>query len=171
MSPIVAHVRWHELSLEEFIQLDLYQDVIPQTRAVRPVGGEGFLGATPQGLERVRGQRGADLDQSPPSVSLDLLVAELPVDPRFCLSLRLLCALGIIPRPQCLMHDVRDQAKGFDPLDMPHRPLHREGDILYAKPLTKELFHNGGIPGKFTLRGLGPEEFVEALCRGSARWP
>jgi hypothetical protein len=47
--------------LEEVIHLELHQDLRPEVRAVRPVGGERFLGAVPQSLERGGGQRGAEL--------------------------------------------------------------------------------------------------------------
>src|SRR5207249_3046323 len=55
MSPIFAHVRRQVLPLEEFIQLDLHQDVIPQARAFHPVLGQCLLGAASQALECVGG--------------------------------------------------------------------------------------------------------------------
>ena len=89
LAPIFAHVHWHELPLEEFIQLDFHQDVIAQARAFHPVLGQFLLGATSQALERVGGQRGAEFDQPLSSVSLFALAAELFLNSRSCLSPRL----------------------------------------------------------------------------------
>ncbi len=63
MSPIFSHVHRHELPLEELVHLHFHQDLIPQTRAVRPVVGERFLGTAPQGFERTCGQRRAEIGE------------------------------------------------------------------------------------------------------------
>lgn len=80
LSPIVTHVRRQELPLDEFIHLHLHQNVIPQTRAIRPGVGGGFLVAMSQGREPVCGQRGTDLGQPPPGVPRFVRAAELLVD-------------------------------------------------------------------------------------------
>jgi len=61
------------------------------------------------------------------------------------------------------MHDVRDEAKRFNARHGSHRPFDCEREILHAEPLAEELFSDGSIPREFSLRGFGPEEFVETL--------
>jgi hypothetical protein len=91
------HIRRQVFPLEEFIHLELHQHVIPETRACHPVGGERLLGTTFQRRQRLVGQRGAPVGQPPSSLPLLALAAELLIDPRFRLLLRLFRMLRIIP--------------------------------------------------------------------------
>ena len=59
---------------------ELHQHVVPQARAVDPVGGECLLGAMSQGCERLFGQRGAEIGQAPSSLPLLTLAVALLVD-------------------------------------------------------------------------------------------
>jgi hypothetical protein len=61
--------------LEQAIHLELHQHLIPEARAVHPIGGERLLGATPQRRQGFVGQRGAQVGQPPSSLLLVTLAA------------------------------------------------------------------------------------------------
>jgi hypothetical protein len=54
MAPIFTYIRWHALLIEEFIHLELYQDLVPQTRTYHPVYSECLLGPALEDRRMVR---------------------------------------------------------------------------------------------------------------------
>jgi hypothetical protein len=73
--------------LKQVIYCELHQDLIPQMRAVHPVGGE-----------RLFGQRGAKFGQAPSSLLLLTLAATQRIDLRLRPSLRLFDLSTPFPR-------------------------------------------------------------------------
>jgi hypothetical protein len=68
---------------EEFIQLELREDLVPQPRAGHPLVGELLLSAPFQRFERFLRQYRPYLRQPPPSLPFLTLPVKLLVDPRF----------------------------------------------------------------------------------------
>jgi hypothetical protein len=79
MVVIMMYVRRQVFLLEEFIHLELDQDLVPEARARHPLRDEDLLGPTSQRREHIVGQRRADLGERLSSLLLLTLAAALPV--------------------------------------------------------------------------------------------
>jgi hypothetical protein len=77
MGAIGAHGHWDIRLLKQVIDFELYQHVIPQTRALHPVGGEGLLGAMSQHHQCLIGHRSVPVGQPSSPLPLVALAAEL----------------------------------------------------------------------------------------------
>src|SRR5882724_586676 len=106
MGAIGAHGHRDTLLLKQVIDFELHQHVVPQTRALHPVGGEGLLGAMSQGRKCLFGQRSPDLSYVLLSLLFLTLAAILRVDSQVRLPFGLLGFRMPFPRRQRLREKV-----------------------------------------------------------------
>jgi hypothetical protein len=109
-----AHARRQVLPIEELIQLELDQHLVPEARAGHPFRGEGLLGAMSQGREDVFGQHGTDLGHVLSSLLFLTLAAMLRVDSHLRLPFGLFGFRMSFPRRQRLREKVLCPSERLD---------------------------------------------------------